>query len=64
MLRSYSGVDTYNKVYGQLSVDTIRSKKFYFSLFGVYVRIIPGWENKNNESKRKNGKENNAFSWS
>lgn len=51
MLRSYSGVDTYNKVYGQLSVDTIRSKKFYFSLFGVYVRIIPGWENKNNEKK-------------
>ena len=42
MLRSYSGVDTYNKVYGQLSVDTIRSKKFYLSLFGVYVRIIPG----------------------
>ena len=53
MRRSYSGVDTYNKLSRRsyLSVDTIRSKKLYFNLFGVYVRIITGWENKNNEKK-------------
>ena len=53
MPRSYSGVD----IRSYLSVDTIRSKKLYFNLLCVLFQA-----EKTKITKRKNGKENNAWS--
>lgn len=63
MRRSYSGVDTYNKVCGHIhpSIPFVvrNSTLVYLESMSVLLQA-----EKTKITKRKNGKENNAFSWS